>query len=87
MPRYFFHLQDGSCIADTEGLVLRDLESARAYALRAAREMVAEDLILSDEISFDDRILVKNEDGATLLEVTFNAAVGLPEPPELESFP
>ncbi|WP_416222297.1 DUF6894 family protein [Sphingomonas sp. LY160] len=87
MPRYFFHLQDGSCIADTEGLVMKDLESARAYALRAVREMLAEDLIFAAEISYDDSVLVKNEAGATLLQISFNSAVGLPAPPRSKSFP
>lgn len=36
MPRYFFHIQDGSDFHDEEGTVLGGVEAARAEASRVA---------------------------------------------------
>ena len=40
MPRYFFHVQDGKDILDTEGTDLADLTEARNEAIAAAGEMI-----------------------------------------------
>jgi hypothetical protein len=68
MPRYYFHQQDETTITeDEEGSELPDLEAARQYALRGARE------ILSHSIRFEtsppDRLFIVNEDGDELLTV------------------
>ena len=45
MTQYFFHIEDGgSTIADEEGADLRDDDAARAEAILAVRELVAEAL-------------------------------------------
>lgn len=42
MPRYFFHVDDGTSIPDEEGTELPDLEAARAEAIRAAGAILGE---------------------------------------------
>jgi hypothetical protein len=34
MPRYFFHVQDGRAIPDTDGTMLPDIDAAREEAVR-----------------------------------------------------
>ena len=38
MPRYFFHVKDGTALPDNDGLELRDSDEARAEAVIAAGE-------------------------------------------------
>lgn len=46
MPRYFFHVRDGSELSrDLEGQELPDTEAARAEAINAGREMLGEKLL------------------------------------------
>jgi hypothetical protein len=40
MPRYFFHMQDGSTVLDAEGTELPDLKAARDEAIQACGEML-----------------------------------------------
>jgi hypothetical protein len=40
MPRYFFHMRDGSTVLDAEGTELPDLKAARDEAIRACGEML-----------------------------------------------
>lgn len=42
MPRYFFHVMDGTAVVDTEGLELENDTVARTEALRGAAEMMAD---------------------------------------------
>jgi hypothetical protein len=42
MPRYFFHVDDGTSIPDEEGTELPDLEAARAESIRAAGAILGE---------------------------------------------
>ncbi len=44
MPRYFLHVTYGTkTYRDHEGVVLPDLEAARDYALRDARDLMCQD--------------------------------------------
>lgn len=46
MPRYFFHVREGSSFhRDEEGQELPDVEAARQEAVNAAREMLGEKLL------------------------------------------
>jgi uncharacterized protein DUF6894 len=36
MPRYFFHVRDGTTVRDTEGMELASIEEAKAQARRVA---------------------------------------------------
>jgi hypothetical protein len=46
MPRYFFHVREGSVLhRDTEGEELADAEAARREAINSSREMLGERLL------------------------------------------
>jgi len=46
MPRYFFHVREGSTLhRDTEGQELPDAEAARREAINSSREMLGEKLL------------------------------------------
>lgn len=46
MPRYFFHVREGSELTrDTEGQELANTEAARAEAISTGREMLGEKLL------------------------------------------
>jgi hypothetical protein len=46
MPRYFFHVREGSVLhRDTEGQELPDAEAARTEAISSSREMLGERLL------------------------------------------
>lgn len=76
MPRYFFHLQDGKDIPDSEGTELADPKAARIEAIRAGGAM------LRDLASYWDgtewRMDVTDEAGTTLFKLRFSAEVVLP---------
>ena len=40
MPRYFFHVQDGSSSPDTDGTELPDIYTAQAQAIRTSGEIL-----------------------------------------------
>jgi len=75
MPRFFFHVSDGSTVfIDDEAVELESVAAARDYAVRDAR-----DLMCRDEEGDGNwsgwRILVRDEDGNDLLAVSFLDAV------------
>ena len=46
MPRYFFHVREGSTLSrDAEGQELPDVEAARKEAISTAREILGEKLL------------------------------------------
>ena len=46
MPRYFFHVREGSTLSrDAEGQELPDVEAARKEAISASREILGEKLL------------------------------------------
>lgn len=48
MPRYFFHVRDGTTVLDHDGTVLPDLAAAREIAQRFASELLRDLKELSD---------------------------------------
>ena len=42
MPRYFFHVHDGSSAPDTDGTELPDIYTAQAAAIRTSGEILRE---------------------------------------------
>jgi hypothetical protein len=78
MPRFFLHLRDGDTICDDDGLIFASPEEARQEAVRAARDMMA-DQVRQGRLSLKDRIEVEDEGGNTVVTVTFREAVDLHE--------
>ncbi len=74
MPRYFFHLHNGALSRDEEGRELPDLEAARQEAIKAARELMGED-IKEGLLRLGHRIEIGDEDGREVLMVPFAEAV------------
>lgn len=78
MPRFYLHLSDGERILDEDGMVFDDLDGARDEAVRAARDIMA-DQVRRGVLGLRDRIEIVGEDGKPLLVVTFREAVRLEE--------
>jgi hypothetical protein len=76
MPRYFFHIHDNADIIDDDGLELRNIEVANWEALRGARSLAAEQVLLG-RLSLNDRIDVSDETGAVIATVTFRDAIAI----------
>lgn len=77
MPRYFFHIRDSEGISfDEEGVVLLSDEQARAEALQAAREMLAEK-ILKGELVDGARFEVMRIDGAVIATIPLRSVLRL----------
>ena len=74
MPRYFFHIHNHIETHDDVGLELPDLQAARAMALRAARAMMAENLI-DGQLWLDHWIEVEDEAHQQVLAIRFREAV------------
>jgi len=43
MPRYFFHIHDGACYIDEDGIELPNLSAARRMATETAGAMLSDD--------------------------------------------
>ncbi|MEA1835128.1 hypothetical protein U8607_23855 [Methylobacterium durans] len=80
MPRFFFDIDDGERIRDTEGYELPDLNAARALAQRAAGELVAHELQKTGAIRV--RVDVRNENGERILSALGHGAVSIVAPAE-----
>ena len=69
MPRFFFHLDDGTRLdQDGEGEEFSDLEAARIAAMRFAREVVAERLVTEENLQ-KLRVLVTDAGGRELATI------------------
>jgi hypothetical protein len=69
MPRYFFHLRDGAVTSeDEEGSVFFSLEEARSYAVKGARELLAE-AVKNDGKPPPDAIIIVDRHGKEVLTV------------------
>ena len=75
VPRFFFHVFDDLDARDYEGVELRDLTEARAYAMYAAQNLMSESLKVDGTISLDHRIVVTDELGHVVETVRFEDAV------------
>ena len=74
MPRFFFHLKDGVTLCDEEGMSFATIDEARDEALRAAREIMADE-VRHGRLSLVDRIEIADEGGNAVTVVTFADAV------------
>lgn len=74
MPRFFFHLCDGTgLVVDEEGQELPTLEAARARALTEARHIMADDM-RGGHLNLASFIEVQNAAGDYLFTLTFEDA-------------
>lgn len=76
MPRYFFHLHDDLEVVDEEGVDLPNLETARFEALKAVRDLMAED-VKRGRLTLSHRIEVCDQRGAPVLTVRYGEAITL----------
>ena len=74
MPRFYFHLHNDVEARDEEGQELADVESARAEALRGARELLAE-AVRSGRVDLSHWIEVEDEAGERILTLRFGDSV------------
>ena len=76
---FFFHLRSGAdLLVDEEGVRCSSLDEARALALRAAREIISED-VLAGELDLDQEIIVTSR-GRIAASIAFSDAVGFRRP-------
>ncbi len=75
MPVYFFHLHNHVEARDDEGTFLESAEAARAAAIRSARELIAEDVLVRGEIKLSHWIEVADESGRRVLTVRFGDTI------------
>lgn len=77
MPRYFFHIREGSeLIEDLEGVDLPDIASVEEEAIQAAREILA-DRIKSGKVIDGQAFHVVDANGARVAQIPFKAALRL----------
>jgi hypothetical protein len=75
MPKYFFHIRDGSdLIEDLEGMELPDDNSIRTEALAAAREIMADRIKAGKSIDGQE-FLIFDEAGSQVDVVPFAAGL------------
>ena len=75
MPKFYFHIYNSEEIRDPEGAELPTLAAAKMEATKAARELMAEDLTTTGEITLSHRIDVDFEDGSQAFVLPFRACV------------
>lgn len=69
MPRYFFHVHEGTQVShDREGQILDDLGAARQEAVNTARELVGERLLHGGAVN-GRKIEIVDEEGRLLAVV------------------
>ena len=75
MPRYYFHIQDGTGrIVDDEGSEHADLDAARDEAVESARELMSQAALVGRDANH--RVFhIAAENGMTLLELPFRDAI------------
>ena len=75
MPRYFFHIQNGTkTLRDSEGVELKNLDEVREEAMESAREIMSERL-LNGGPPIERAFIVEDEDGNTVLTFPFKHAL------------
>jgi hypothetical protein len=76
MPRYFLHVNQGTDVAkDLEGEEFDDLAAARQEAAGAARDLMASDLRSGQPLGLNRSIVITDESGDTIAEVSFKDAL------------
>jgi hypothetical protein len=85
MPRYFFHVREGSELSrDSEGQELADTEAARAEAISSGREILGEKLLHGG--SLDHRQIEIADETGHVVEVVRTQDILLKQG-ELRSYP
>lgn len=80
MPHFFFHIRERDKLTtDPEGEEHQDLEQARAEAVTAAREIMAEKVV-QGEIAEGEQFEICDAAGAVLAVIPFEEAIKLPSP-------
>ena len=70
MPRYFFHIEDGSIVHDDEGTELKDLAVAKCEAVKLAGQMICD--AAGDFWDREEwKLTAADEDGLTLFCLQF----------------
>ena len=72
MPRYFFHVYDGSSSLDTDGTELPDIYTAQALAIRTSGEILR-DMGAKFWNGTEWKLEVADERGDTLFVLRFSA--------------
>jgi hypothetical protein len=75
VPRFSFHVFDDLDARDDEGVELRNLTEAQAYAAYSARHLMSETLKCIGILDLDHRIVVQDERGHVVATVRFADAV------------
>ena len=77
MPRYFFHIRNGTRLEkDPDGTEFDTVEQARDDAIKAAREIIAQQ-ILQGEVVKAQLFEITTEDGEIVSTVPFKAVMRL----------
>lgn len=77
MPRFYFHVCNGTgFIADEEGQELRDLDAARAEAIKSARSIMASD-VQRGMLDLSSFIEIEDGDRQLVHTLSFEDAVDL----------
>lgn len=75
MPLFYVHLINDVDVPDCEGKTLADLDSARLYAVRQARALMAAVIVDEGRLVLNHRIDIEDEDHARIASVDFGEAV------------
>ena len=75
MPRYFISLVNGEEVVDNEGRELPDLEAARRSALKAAGEIVADEMAQGRE-KIRLTLIIESEARERLLDLPVVVSAG-----------
>ena len=76
MPRFFFHVYDDLVALDQEGHELPTVEEAREWAIRAVRELAANE-VKKGHLGLTHRIEVADERGGEVATIRFKDAINL----------
>ena len=87
MPRYFFDLHNDVDALDEEGKELPDPQSARAHALREARQMIHASIDEQGHIDLRHRIEIRDEGRAIVDVVHFEDSVTIKRGDQVLSTP
>jgi hypothetical protein len=78
MQIFYFNISEsGVLVRDLEGLELSNIAEARLEALKGARSLLAA-AVREGRLPLDDAIVVTDEAGRTVVELSFGESVGQP---------
>ena len=80
LPWYRFHVFNDEHTIDCDGTELRDLDAARAFAIKGARGIMADELQTKGEINLSHWIEIEDENG-DMTVVTFGEATKIKTAP------